>query len=552
MVNTFVNPVLNPEARLGVGPFDEAESTLLWNSDSDGNLEVVIRAVYKQVLGNAHVMESERLTTAESQLRQGNISVREFVQRIAKSDLYRSRFFEPCSPNRFIELNFKHLLGRAPTGYEEIADHIHLLSEKGYDAEIDSYLLSEEYDQVFGENTVPYYRGHKTLTGQKLTGFTHMFQLLRGAGSSDKENNHARLNRAMSNSASPIKPVSGPLYPWQALGILQKAPAVASPAPAAPWLKLDRYGNPIVLKASRALLPEQAQYAENYQPFRDADPVELIPGASPEGIDIVIRAVYRQVLGNAYVMESERLVVPESQLRRGEISVREFIRQIAKAELYRSRFFENCYWYRTIELNFKHLLGRAPQSFEEVKAHSATLDQFGYEADIDSYLDSDEYQDTFGENIVPYYRGHRTQPGQNMLEFTNMLQLVKSASSSDKDLTGGNAPRVAKAIILNSPYGRNVPRDAKQILAEVFKSDEATPTRSTLSGLSDIEQSWARQLDEKAVLIRGLRDQLDEQTAEINRLKEELAATRGETTDTSEGNGWTNWNQKKWLQPSLR
>lgn len=73
-------------------------------------------------------------------------------------------------------------------------------------------------------------------------------------------------------------------------------------------------------------------------------------------IESLINAIYRQVLGNAYVMESEELVVPESQLKAKEISIREFIRQVAKSELYRSRFFDNCYRYRAIELNFKHLL----------------------------------------------------------------------------------------------------------------------------------------------------------------------------------------------------
>ena len=216
-------------------------------------------------------------------------------------------------------------------------------------------------------------------------------------------------------------------------------------------------------------LDRQQQFDRTYQPFKDTAPVELHPGASDAELEVIIRAVYRQVLGNAHVMESERLTVAESQFKRGETSVREFVRQMAKSELYRSQFFDNCYRYRSIELNFKHLLGRAPDNFDEMRYHSHVLDRSGFEADIDTYIDGDEYQNAFGENIVPYYRGYRTQPGQSMLEFTNMFQLLRSASSSDKDLATNNQPQLTRALIQNSPYGKLNVSNVSDILAEVFK-----------------------------------------------------------------------------------
>ena len=66
-------------------------------------------------------------------------------------------------------------------------------------------------------------------------------------------------------------------------------------------------------------------------------PLELIPGDDDAKKEQIIRAVYKQVLGNAYVMESERQLVAESQFKLGEISVRELVRRIAKSELYRDR-----------------------------------------------------------------------------------------------------------------------------------------------------------------------------------------------------------------------
>lgn len=152
---------------------------------TEEDLQAVIRAAYKQVLGNIQPMESERLASAESYLRNEDLSVKGFVAAIALSDLYRSRFFETSSPYRFIELNFKHLLGRAPVDQTEISEHVQIYNTSGYEAEINSYLDSEEYNSSFGENTVPYCRGSQTQTGLKNVGFNRTFSLYRGNSTSD-------------------------------------------------------------------------------------------------------------------------------------------------------------------------------------------------------------------------------------------------------------------------------------------------------------------------------------------------------------------------------
>jgi phycoerythrin-associated linker protein len=259
----------------------------------------------------------------------------------------------------------------------------------------------------------------------------------------------------------------------------------------------------------------QNQFYQAYQPFKETAPVELCPGFSAEDAEVVIRAVYRQVLGNAHVMESERLTVAESQLKHGDLSVREFVRRLAKSELYRSRFFDNCARYRSIELNFKHLLGRAPDNFDEMRARSTILDLDGFDADIDAYIDSDEYQTAFGEAIVPYYRGYRTQTGQSMLEFTNMLQLLRSASSSDKDLATNNKPQLTRSIVQNSPYGKQQVSDVSSILADLFarKEPEIAPT-----------PAWNPTRDYAAE--RAVESTDREQTQTIDRLQKQLADLR--------------------------
>jgi phycoerythrin-associated linker protein len=183
--------------------------------------------------------------------------------------------------------------------------------------------------------------------------------------------------------------------------------------------------------------------------FDETPPLEWVPGRSGEEAETIIRSVYRQVLGNAYVMESERLTVPESQFKLGQFSVREFVRAVAKSDLYQSRFFTSCARYRAIELNFRHLLGRTPRDLEEMRMHSTILDTQGYDAEIDSYLDSDEYNNTFGENFVPYIRGYKTEACETMVQFTHNFQMVRGASSSSlKGDLAGKSPKL-NALVIN-------------------------------------------------------------------------------------------------------
>lgn len=166
----------------------DSEPVELRPNASEDDLQTVIRAVYKQVLGNQHILEGQNLSSAESLLRNGDITVRQFVNIVAKSELYQSLFFQSSSPYRFVELNYKHLLGRAPQDQSEISEHVGIYNEQGFDAEIDSYIDSDEYVQNFGENIVPYPRSTSSQTGIKNDGFNRMFALLGGAASNDSGN----------------------------------------------------------------------------------------------------------------------------------------------------------------------------------------------------------------------------------------------------------------------------------------------------------------------------------------------------------------------------
>ena len=105
------------QMQISVGPRDHAQCPHRVTSDrfapSDGEaLHLCIAAAYRHVLGNAHVMDHEWCIALEAQFADGRLCSREFVRGLAKSELYKSRYFSKVSAYRGIELNFKHLLGR--------------------------------------------------------------------------------------------------------------------------------------------------------------------------------------------------------------------------------------------------------------------------------------------------------------------------------------------------------------------------------------------------------------------------------------------------------
>lgn len=185
------------------------------------------------------------------------------------------------------------------------------------------------------------------------------------------------------------------------------------------------------------------------------DPVELRSKASKEELESAIQAVYKQVLGNHHVMESQRLESAESLLSNGDITIRGFVRSVAKSDLYRSLFFEASSAYTFIEKNFQNLLGRAPEDQSEVSAHTAIYATQGYEGEIDSYLDSNEYCQNFGENTVPYLRGQNTESGMKNVRYNRTLVLAggnaSNKSGAKSKLTGDLASNLSTKI--RSPKG---------------------------------------------------------------------------------------------------
>lgn len=121
-------------------------------------------------------------------------------------------------------------------------------------------------------------------------------------------------------------------------------------------------------------------------------------------ISELIWAAYRQVFSEHVILQTTRQPSFESQLKNRAITVRDFIRGIAKSEAFYRLVVETNSNYRVVELTLKRLLGRAPYSKDEEIAWSIKIATLGWGGFVDALIDSQEYQENFGDSTVPYQR----------------------------------------------------------------------------------------------------------------------------------------------------
>ena len=190
----------------------------------------------------------------------------------------------------------------------------------------------------------------------------------------------------------------------------------------------------------------------------DLDPVELRERQPNQDFNIIINQAYKQVLGNAYLLECDRLVTAESLFRNGDLTVRGFVRAIGQSELYRSLFFETCSQYRFIEMNCKHFLGRAPLDQAEISEHVQIYNNLGYEAEIDSYIDSDEYTNAYGENTIPCPRTVSNQQTIQNVGFNRTYALYSGGYASSDNIT--NKAKLISDLASNKPTAITFPKNS--------------------------------------------------------------------------------------------
>ena len=123
----------------------------------------------------------------------------------------------------------------------------------------------------------------------------------------------------------------------------------------------------------------------------------------------LIEAAYRQMFFHAFAADRERFL--ESQLRNGQITVRDFIRGLVLSDTFKRSFYNLNSNYRFVEQCVQRVLGRDVYSEREKIAWSIVVATKGIKGFVDTLLDSEEYLENFGYDTVPYQR-RRSLPGR--------------------------------------------------------------------------------------------------------------------------------------------
>ncbi len=381
---------------------------------SESEKSSIIKAAYRQIFERDITRAySQSISDLESKVKNGDISMKEFVRRLGKSPLYRKQFFEPFINSRALELAFRHFLGRGPSSREEVQKYFSIVSSGGLAALIDALIDSQEYSDYFGEETVPYLRGLGA-EAQECRNWGMQIDLFNYSAPFRKVpqfiTTFAKYDRPLpdqhvyGSGNDPLEIQFGAIFPKET-----REPS-SSPAP---------FG-----KDSKRILIHRgpATNNQNSNPgARGEFPGTLgpkvfrlnneLPGSS-NGVSVkfgesstqrVILAAYRQVFGRM-PYEGQRLSVAEIKLENGDITLREFIKTLAKSEAFRKIYWTPLYVVKAIEYIHRRLLGRPTYGRQEMNQYFDICSKKGFYALIDALIDSPEYTEAFGEDTVPYER----------------------------------------------------------------------------------------------------------------------------------------------------
>lgn len=130
----------------------------LEDTNSSGEIAELIWAAYRQVFNEQEILQFNRQIALETQLKNRSITVRDFIRGLAKSGRFYQLVVAANNNYRLVEICLKRLLGRAPYNQEEEIAWSIQIATRGWSGFVDALIDSEEYEQAFGDNTVPYQR----------------------------------------------------------------------------------------------------------------------------------------------------------------------------------------------------------------------------------------------------------------------------------------------------------------------------------------------------------------------------------------------------------
>ena len=163
-------PITQNSLRTGISSLrtgsEEASRAYSMDIAMDGdNLQTVIESAYRQIF--FHAFETDRDVNLESQLRDGQITVRDFIRGLVLSETFQRTFYGFNSNYKVVRHLVERLLGRKINGRGEELSWSIVIASKGLEGLVDVLMDSQEYLEAFGYDTVPQQR-NRILPGRNL------------------------------------------------------------------------------------------------------------------------------------------------------------------------------------------------------------------------------------------------------------------------------------------------------------------------------------------------------------------------------------------------
>jgi phycobilisome core-membrane linker protein len=487
---------------------------------SSGEKQEIVKAAYRQVFERDITRAySQSISDLESKVKNGEISMKEFIRRLGKSPLYRQQFYEPFVNSRAVELAARHFLGRGLSSREEFSKYFAIVTKGGLPGLVDAMVYSQEYSDYFGEETVPYLRGlgqeaqecrnwgpqidlfNFSAPFRKVPQFITLFadytqplpdQHVYGVGNDPLEIQFGAIfpkeTRNPKSRPAPFGKDTRRILIRQGAGIENqlsnpeargKAPGSLGPK----VFKLDQLPGGYV--APKKATGRSASAGSGYS---NSSSVKF----SESSTQAVIRAAYLQVFGRD-VFDGQRQKVAEIKLENGDITMREFIRMLAKSDVFRNMYWSKLYVCKAIEYIHRRLLGRPTYGRQEMNAYFDICSKKGFYALVDKMIDSLEYNEAFGEDTVPYER-YLTPAGLSM-------RTMRSGSVAEQNLEA-QTPETPRFIELGTALDRGDFELQNRIAQGVSKRREQTKvfkltTTSDKVALKTLIQAAYRQIFER-------------------------------------------------------
>lgn len=451
----------------------------------------VIKACYRQVFERDIVRAYNlSLSDLESQVKNGQLSIKEFIRSLGKSYLYKREFLIPFVNSRVIELALRHFLGRGLSSLQEFQKYFAILSSSGFNSLVDSIINLQEYSDYFGEETVPYIRNLGE-EAQECRNWGPKIDLMNYSAPFRKIpqfvtlfSDYCRMlpdQHPYGVGNDPLYIQFGAVFPNKNVNLRKKS---------APFGKDTRR---ILIRIGPGIFNQISRPSERARSLGSLGPkiFKLDIKQQQNSIESVIQSCYLRVFGrNIYEQELLSLKKLENRLRDNQINIRNFIRELAKSSVFRSLYWYPFYICKSIEYIHNRLLGRPTYGRQEINKYFNIVYKQGYYAFIDTLINSTEYTEVFSDNVVPYERyitpfglsSKILRPGINKVrledaallasksKFVNLgvVQEVRSTKSIKKRILQGVSVKRDQSIIFQ--YKENASKvDLEQILRAAYR-----------------------------------------------------------------------------------